>query len=115
MKKALSKRHLERLSDLATEAHTRIQQDFENINPVVGISQGMRSVGIPADAMTIDCLKTGKRIIIILHDQQPEIIQYQFSFKAQDPDDEFESLQFADLSAQIMYQWMKDYFSGVVN
>lgn len=111
----MSKKYLEILSDLATEAHTRIQQDFESINPVVGISRGMRSVGIPADAMTIDCLKTGKRIIIILHDQQPEIIQYQFSFKAQDPDDEFETLKFKDLTAQIMYQWMKDYFSVVIN
>lgn len=111
----MSKRHLERLSDLASEAHARIQQDFKDINPVVGISQGMRSAGIPADAMTIDCLKTGKRIIIILHDQHPEIIQYQFSFKAKDPEDEFETLQFVDLTAQIMYQWMKDYFSIVVN
>ncbi len=111
----MSKKHLEILSDLATEAHNRIQQDFENINPVVGISRGMRSVGIPADAMTIDCLKTGKRIIVILHDQQPEIIQYQFSFKAQDPDEKFETFNFDDLNAQILYQWMKEYFSIVIN
>jgi hypothetical protein len=107
----LSEKPLEKLSDFATEAHTRIQQDFEDINPVVGLSQGMRTIGIPADAMTIDCLKTGKRIIIVLHDQQPEIVQYQFSFKAQDPAEEFEILQFSELSAQIMYDWMKDYFS----
>ncbi len=111
----MSEQPLKILSDLATEAHTRIQQDFEDINPVVGISRGMRSIGIPADAMTIDCLKTGKRIIIILHDHQPEIIQYQFSFKSQDPADEFETLQFTDLTAQIMYKWMKDYFSVVTN
>lgn len=115
MRKVLSKKHLEVLSDLVTEAHTRIQQDFKDINPVVGISRGMRSVGIPADAMTIDCLQTGKRIIIVLHDQQPEIIQYQFSFKVKDPDEEFESLLFDNLTVQIIYQWMKDYFSVVIN
>ncbi len=107
----MSKPPLEILSDLATEAHTKIQQDFENINPVVGLSRRMRSVGIPADAMTIDCLKTGKRIIIILHDQNPEIVQYQFSFKAQDPDDVFEETSFDLLTKQVLYEWMRDYFS----
>ena len=111
----MSEKPLEILSDLTTDAHTRIQQDFKDINPVVGLNSGMRSVGIPADAMTIDCLKTGKRIIIILHDQQPEIVQYQFSFKDQDPDEEFETLKFNELTAQIMYQWIKDYFSVVIN
>ena len=107
----MSEQSLEVLSDIATEAHTRIQQDFEDINPVVGLSRGMRSIGIPADAMTIDCLKTGKRIIIILHDHQPEILQYQFSYKALDPGEKFETLQFSKLTAQIMYDWIKDYFS----
>ena len=111
----MSEKPLEVLSDLATEAHTKIQQDFEDINPVVGLSRGMRSIGIPADAMTIDCLKTGKRIIIVLHDHQPEIIQYQFSFKAQDPGDIFETLKFKDLTTQVMYEWMRDYFSVAKN
>jgi len=102
--------NLEILSDLVTEAHSRIQKDFEHINPIVGVSRGMRSVGIPADAMTIDCLKTGKRIIIILHDEQPEILQYQFSFKAEDPADEFMILRFKELSNQVLYDWMSDYF-----
>jgi len=109
----LSEKPLEILSDLATEAHTRIQQDFEDINPVIGLSQGMRSIGIPADAMTIDCLKTGKRIIIVLHDHQPEILQYQFSFKAQDPGENFETLILKELTAQILYDWMSDYFKDV--
>ena len=108
----MSEKPLERLSDLATEAHTKIQKDFEDINPVIGLSQGMRSIGIPADAMTIDCLKTGKRIIIVLHDHQPEILQYQFSFKAQDPADHFDTLELSELNVQLMYDWMKDYFSA---
>ena len=107
----MSEENLEKLSGLVTEAHTRIQMDFEHINPIVGVSRGMRSVGIPADTMTIDCLRTGKRIIIILHDQQPEILQYQFSYKAQDPAEEFMTLTFKALSNQILYDWMKEYFS----
>lgn len=98
------------LSDLATEAHTKIQQDFSDLDPVVGVSQQMRSAGIAADLMTIDCLRTGKRIIAILQDKQPGILHYQFSYKDQDPAAEFEQLPMASLTAQVLYDWMKGYF-----
>ena len=107
----MTEKNLELLSDCVTEAHTKIQQQFENINPIVGLSRGMRNVGIPADALTIDCLRTGKRIIIILHDDQPEIIQYQFSFKDKDPDDVFQKLPIDKLNDTIVFDWMKQYFS----
>ena len=106
----MGKKQLEQLSACAEEAHANIQKDFADINPVIGISTGMRKVGIPADAMTIDCLKTGKRIIIIIHDQQSESLQYQFSYKAQDPSDIFENILIEDLNTKTLYDWMKDYF-----
>jgi hypothetical protein len=99
------------LSDIATEAHTRIQQAFENINPVVGVSRNLRTTGFPADAMTIDCLKSGKRIILILHDEQPDIVSYQFSFKDKDPASEFEKIAFDALTADVLFEWMERYFS----
>ncbi len=102
------------LSDIATDAHTRIQQDFKEIDPIVGVNRSMRKSGIPADAMTIDCLKTGKRIILILHDQKPEIIRYQFAFKNKDPDDEFEEIPFNELTAGKLYRWIRDYFQGAL-
>ncbi|MCP3674727.1 MAG: hypothetical protein GY829_09720 [Gammaproteobacteria bacterium] len=107
----VSEKNLEVLSDLVTEAHSQIQKDFEQINPIVGVNRGMRASGIPADIMTIDCLKTGKRIILILHDQQPDVLQYQFSFKDQDPAAEFMILKFEKLSNQVLYNWMKEYFT----
>ena len=107
----MSEKNLEVLSDLVTEAHSRIQKDFEHINPIVGVSRGMRSIGIPADALTIDCLRTGKRIILILHDQQPDVMQYQFTYKAEDPAEEFMILTFKELSNQVLYDWMKEYFT----
>jgi len=108
----LSNKNLKLLCDIATDAHTRIQQDFKDINPVVGVSQKMRDIGVPADAMTIDCLKTGKRIILVLHDQQPDIVNYQFCFKDKDPDDEFDQLPFSKLTTQKLYDWIKTYFSS---
>ena len=106
----MSEANLERLSDSVTDTHSRIQKEFENINPIVGVSRGMRSVGIPADAMTIDCLKTGKRIIIILHDDSPDVVQYQFSYKDKDPDEAFATLAAESINETVLYNWMKDYF-----
>ena len=68
----LNNEKLEVLCDIVTTTHTRIQQDFKDINPMVGFNQKMRGMGVPVDAVTIDCLKSGKRIILILHDHYPE-------------------------------------------
>ncbi len=108
----LTDKNLKILCDKATEAHTRIKQDFKEIDPIVGVSQKMRESGVSADLMTIDCLRSGKRIILILHDQQPDIIHYQFTFKGQDPADRFEHVPLDDVSADQLYGWMKNYFSN---
>ncbi len=106
----MTHKYLKTLCDLTSAAHAKIQSDFESLNPVVGVSQKMRASGIPADAMTIDCLKTGKRIIVVLHDQQEEMLNYQFSSKEGEPGDEFKQLPCAELSEAKIYSWMKDYF-----
>lgn len=98
------------LSDRVTEAHTKIQRDFSDLDPVVGVSQQMRNAGIDADLMTIDCLRSGKRIIAILQDQQPGVLHYQFSYKDQDPAAEFERMSMESVTVQVLYDWMKGYF-----
>lgn len=103
---------LETLSNYVTEAHTRIQNDFGHINPVVGVSRKLRSMGIMADMITIDCLKSQKRIIVILQDEMPGIVRYQFSFIKEDPSDEFEVIQLTEMTQNNFYTWMKDYFSA---
>jgi len=106
----LTTKHLSILCDIATEAHTRIQQEFKEINPIVGVNQSMRKSGVPADVMTIECLRTDKRIVIVLHDQQQDIINYQFCFRNKDPEDKYEQIQFTELTTQKLFDWMKDYF-----
>ena len=107
----MSEESLEALSDMATEAHTRIQQAHEHINPVVGVRRGMRDIGIPADAMTFDCLRTRRRIVLILHDEQPGILLYQFAAMDDDVGDDFQSVALSDVSAETLFGWMEDYFS----
>lgn len=106
---------LKTLCDLATEAHERVQLNHADIDPIVGVHHKMRDAGFPADVMTIDCLKTGKRIIIILNDDALDVVNYQFSYKDKDPAAEFEALPFNDLSSSILYDWMTSYFSRAVS
>ncbi|WP_419810891.1 hypothetical protein [Bacterioplanoides sp.] len=98
-------------SDIASEAHAKIQQDFADINPVIGVMQGMRKMGIPADVMTIDCLPNKKRILIVLHDEHPGLIQYQYTFTDQDPGNDYQAMKSSDVTSDTVYGWIKDYFS----
>lgn len=100
-----------KLAEIASQAHARIQSDYAKLDPVIGIGRSMRQSGIPADAMTIDCLKSGKRIIIILHDEQPDILRYQFSYKESDPGSEFTVISTKEVSAQTLYDWMAGYLA----
>lgn len=107
----MSHKNFSNLCNIATEAHTRFQQEIADIDPIVGVNQSMRKGGIPADAMTIDCLKNGKRIILILHDEHPDSISYQFSWRDKDPDDNFTDMPFDDFSADLVLEWMKSYMA----
>ena len=102
---------IKQLCDVVEQAHAKIQEDFKEINPIVGVNKQMRTIGIPTDLMTIDCLKSGKRILFVLHDAQPDIAQYQFCLRDADPADEFESIAIESLTTQLLYDWMKDTFS----
>jgi hypothetical protein len=101
------------LSDITSQAHEKIQLDFKDINPVISVMQGMRKTGIPADVLTIDCLVTHKRILIVLHDSHPDIIRYQFIFIDQDPGDDYKEVVSTDVTSAIVYGWIKDYFTVV--
>jgi hypothetical protein len=101
---------LKSLSDMASEAHARIQAAHEHINPVVEVRQGMRNSGIPADVMTIDCLRTRRRITLILHDEQPGALLYQFITIEDEVGDQFQQIPFGDVSTQVLFEWIQDYF-----
>ena len=103
-------KQLEKLCDNATVAHTRIQKEIKNIDPIVGVNQSMRKNGVPADIMTIECLRTGKRIVLVLHDQQPDVINYQFCFRNKDPEGEYHQIPFKEVTEFKLFDWMKDYF-----
>lgn len=100
------------LSDIANQAHENIQLDFKHINPVISVMQGMRKMGIPADVLSIDCLGTKKRILVVLHDELPDVIRYQYTFSDQDPGDDYLQLDSAAVTHETVYAWIKGYFSA---
>lgn len=100
---------IHRLADKAVEAQTRIQQDFTGIDPVIGVMRSLRDTGFPADAMTIDCLRSRRRIILIIHDDRPQQLSFQFSSIDQDPDAEFSHMALSEVTPETIYQWIRDY------
>jgi len=107
----LSKKPITDIYDFVTQAHANIQQSFNHIDPVVSVNTQMRKKGIPADVMTIDCLRSGKRILMVFHDEQPEIVSYQFCCKDKDPHEAFDSIALGQVTAQQLYDWMELNFS----
>lgn len=101
---------LKALSDMASDAHARIQASHEHINPVVEVRRGMRDAGIPADVMTIDCLRTRRRITLILHDEQPGVLLYQFVTIEDEVGNDFQSMALSELDTQTLFQWIEEHF-----
>ncbi|NVJ61892.1 MAG: hypothetical protein HWE27_15990 [Gammaproteobacteria bacterium] len=102
---------LEEMSDRIELAHQRVQKDFQDINPVVGLSRKMRDIGYDVDVIMIDCHSTKRRIILLLHDDSPNTVRYQFAFLDKDPGDQYEDISHQELSEQMLYDWMVSYFS----
>ena len=106
----MSEDPLKSLSDMASDAHARIQAAHQHINPVVEVRRGMRDAGIPADVMTIDCLRTRRRITLILHDGQPGMMLYQFVTMDDEVGNDFKQMPLSDVAVDTLFDWMQDYF-----
>ncbi|WP_439134196.1 hypothetical protein [Pseudomaricurvus sp.] len=111
----MSEDPLKALSDMASDAHTRIQATHQHINAVVEVRRGMRDAGIPADVMTIDCLRTGRRITLILHDEQPGVLLYQFVTMKDEVGDDFKQIALSEVNTDTLFDWMQDYFDSPLN
>lgn len=105
-------KQLQRLCDIAEASHKTIQQDHQDIDPLIGVSQNMRQSGIPADVMSVDCLRSRKRIIFILHDHHPDVVRYQFTEMDNDPGSDFSEVALDDLTTNLFYHWVCDYFKA---
>lgn len=102
---------LKKISDMVSEAHAQVQAAHQHINPVVGLRQGMRDVGIPADTITIDCLQRKKRILLVLHDEHPGILLYQFTTTGDELIMQFNNIALESLNTETIVSWVVEYFN----
>lgn len=102
---------LKSLSEMLEQAHARIQAKHAAINPVVGVRRGMRDTGIPADVISIDCLSSHRRILLVLHDESPGVMLYQFAALDDDTDNSFEQASLDCIDVGTLVQWMESQFS----
>lgn len=96
------------LSEIAKLAQADIQAAFPDVDPIIGISHNLRNAGFAADTLTIDNRANDTRIIMILHDHKPALVDYEFASISKDPTFEFNEIQLTELTQAKLFEMMKD-------
>ena len=66
---------LKNLSELVAKANDLFYSKFDHIDTVMGImDKTLRNQGMSADAITIDCIALDKKIVILIHDDKPNVV-----------------------------------------
>jgi len=66
---------LQNLSEIVARANDMLYDKFDDIDTLMGImDKTLRNQGVKADAITIDCIALDKKIVILLHDDQPDVV-----------------------------------------
>jgi len=69
------KSKLHHLSELVARAIDMFYSKFDNIDTLMGImDKTLRNQGMEADAITIDCIALDKKIVILIHDDKPDVV-----------------------------------------
>lgn len=66
---------LQNLSELVAKANDVFYSKFDHVDTLMGImDKTLRNQGMKADAITIDCIALDKKIVILLHDDKPDVV-----------------------------------------
>ena len=69
------KSKLKNLSEIVARANDLFYNKFDNNNTIMGImDKTLRNQGMQADAITIDCIALDKKIVLLLHDNKPDVV-----------------------------------------
>jgi hypothetical protein len=64
------------LSEMVAKANDQFSNKFDNINTLMGImDKTLRNKGMTADAITIDCKSQNKKIVLLIHDAKPDVVE----------------------------------------
>lgn len=93
---------LKQLSEIAAKANDLFYSKFENVDTLLGImDKTLRAQGMKADAITIDCLALDKKIVMLIHDDKPGVVEVVLGNKNGDV---FSSCQYtlSDISVAVL-------------
>ncbi len=76
---------LKQVSEIIAQANDSFYERNKSIDTLMGImDKTLRKQGMPADAITLDCIKLDKKIVFLLHDTKPDIVNVAVGNKAGD-------------------------------
>jgi hypothetical protein len=76
---------LKSLSELVAKANDAFYAKHHKADTVMGImDKTLRQQGMPADAVTLDCMALDKKVVFLLHDNKPDSVSVAIGNKAGD-------------------------------
>ncbi|MFQ3264323.1 MAG: transcription antitermination factor NusA-like protein [Colwellia sp.] len=77
------KETLKKLSEIVAQANDIFYERNKSVDTLMGImDKTLRKQGMQADAITIDCIATDKKIVLVLHDSKPDLVDIALGDKA---------------------------------
>lgn len=102
------------LSELVAKANDMLYDKVDDIDTLMGImDKTLRAQGIKADAITIDCIALDKKIVLLLHDDNPDRVSVALGNKEGDIYETSE-YDFAQLSEAVILEIMEANFISQV-
>jgi len=105
------KKNLKELSEIVAQANDIFYQRHQDVDTLMGImDKTLRKQGMNADAITIDCIAVDKKIVLVLHDSKPDVVDIALGDKAGVVHSSSEHVLTAVTINQIL-SMMEDYFT----
>jgi hypothetical protein len=102
---------LKQLSEIVARANDIFFSQFEKIDTLMGImDKTLRNQGMNADAITIDCITLDKKIVMLLHDDKPDMVNITLGNKAGEIESSNE-FSVSDVSEVLIVNIMKKSFT----
>jgi hypothetical protein len=101
---------LKQVSEIIAQANDSFYERNSTIDTLMGImDKALRKQGMPADAITIDCLALDKKMVFLLHDAKPNTVNITLGNKAGDIDSSSEH-QLSQLTVDAVLILLEDNF-----
>jgi hypothetical protein len=66
---------LQQFSETVAKAVDAFHQQYTHVDTLMGVmDKNLRNQGMQADAVTIDCVMLNKKIVFVLHDNKPDMV-----------------------------------------